>query len=119
MVRNKLSALRVAGLFCLCLLAGIVQAAGELAKPVRIGVLSYRGAEQAEREWQAHADYLTAKLPAYAFRIVPLDYKALDEAVAHRSIELLITNTGHYTELEATGQISRIATRRSGQACWM
>ena len=111
MVRNKLSALRVAGLFCLCLLAGIVQAAGELAKPVRIGVLSYRGAEQAEREWQAHADYLTAKLPAYAFRIVPLDYKALDEAVAHRSIELLITNTGHYTELEATGQISRIATR--------
>ena len=29
MVLNKLSALRVAGLFCLCLLAGIVQAAGE------------------------------------------------------------------------------------------
>jgi PAS domain S-box-containing protein len=111
MVRNKLSALRVAGLFCLCLLAGIVQAAEELAKPVRIGVLAYRGAEQAEREWQAHADYLTAKLPAYAFRIVPLDYKALDEAVARRSIELLITNTGHYTELEATGQVSRIATR--------
>lgn len=74
MVRNKLSALRVAGLFCLGLLAGIVQAAGELATPVRIGVLAYRGAEQAEREWQAHAAYLTAKLPAYAFRIVPLDY---------------------------------------------
>ncbi len=47
MVRNKLSALRVAGLFCLCLLAGIVQAAGELAKPVRIGVLAYRGVENA------------------------------------------------------------------------
>jgi hypothetical protein len=109
MVRNKLSALRVAGLFCLCLLAGIVQAA-ELAKPVRIGVLAYRGAEQAEREWQAHADYLS-KTARQHFRIVPLDYKALDEAVARRSIELLITNTGHYTELEATGQVSRIATR--------
>jgi diguanylate cyclase (GGDEF)-like protein/PAS domain S-box-containing protein len=111
MVRNKFSALLVAGLLCLGLLIGIAQAAEEQAKPVRIGVLAYRGVAQAEREWQAHADYLSQRLPGQQFRIVPLDYKALDEAVARRSIELLITNTGHYTELEATGQVSRIATR--------
>ena len=47
MVRNKLSALHVAGMMCLFLLTGLVQAAEELAKPVRIGVLAYRGVEQA------------------------------------------------------------------------
>ena len=51
-----------------------------------------------------------AKTARQQFPHRSLDYKALDEAVARRSIELLITNTGHYTELEATGQVSRIAT---------
>ena len=33
-------------------------------------------------------------------------------AVAARKIDLVVTNTGHYVELEAGGRISRIATMR-------
>ena len=85
--------------------------AQESAPPIRIGVLAYRGVEQARQEWQAHADYLGQHLPGQHFLIVPLGYAALDQAVADRSIDLLITNTGHYTELETTGAVSRVATR--------
>ncbi len=80
-------------------------------EPVRIGVLAYRGTEQALRTWQGHADYLAQKIPGQHFVVVPLSYPALTEAVSQHRIELLITNTGHYTELEASGDVSRIATR--------
>lgn len=78
---------------------------------IRIGVLAYRGNDIALREWQGHAAYLGQQIPDRTFRIVPLGYAAIDDAVRAGSIDLLITNTGHYTELEATGRVSRVATR--------
>ena len=78
---------------------------------IRIGVLAYRGNDVALREWQGHADYLTRQIPGQTFRIMPLGYTAIEEAVRTGTIDLLITNTGHYTELEATGRVSRVATR--------
>ncbi|MBS1138737.1 MAG: hypothetical protein H6R13_190 [Proteobacteria bacterium] len=92
-------------------LTGTADAGDDRIQSVRIGVLAYRGIPQAVQEWQGHADYLGAKLPGKHFEIVPLSYAQIDEAVRRRSIELLITNTGHYTELETTGNVSRIATR--------
>jgi diguanylate cyclase (GGDEF)-like protein/PAS domain S-box-containing protein len=100
---------RFIGLLLALLLTTAAQ--GDEIRNVRIGVLAYRGAEQAAKEWQGHADYLNARLPGIRFQIVPLSYSALDEAVSQHAIELLITNTGHYTELEMTGEVSRIATR--------
>ena len=109
------AALRLALWGLLLVLWGVAQ--GTPATPpaapadIRIGVLSYRGSEKALQQWQGHADYLSAKIPGHHFSIVPLSYPELDQAVRDHTIELLITNTGHYTELEATGQVSRIATR--------
>ena len=80
--------------------------------PLRIGVLAYRGADQARREWQPHADYLAARLAPRQFRVVPLTLAEFAPAIAERRIDLMVTNTGHYVELEVGGRISRIATMR-------
>ncbi len=85
---------------------------GPGVEPLRIGVLAYRGAERAVQDWQAHADYLGQKLAPQKFRIVPLTLAEFAPAIAARQIDLVITNTGHYVELEAGGAISRIATMR-------
>ncbi len=82
-------------------------------KTLRIGVLAFRGAERARAEWQGHANYLGDKLAPYSFSIVPLTLAEFGPAVAQRRIDLAITNTGHYVELEAGGNISRIATMRT------
>ena len=97
--------------FLWLILAGAGNAFGETEQTIRIGVLAYRGQEQAIKTWQGHADYLEKHIPNRHFVIVPLNYSELNEAVKRHDIELLITNTGHYTELEATGETSRIATR--------
>jgi diguanylate cyclase (GGDEF)-like protein/PAS domain S-box-containing protein len=99
-----------------------LQAGGSLAaeltpntsppEALRIGVLAFRGPQRALAEWQPHADYLAAKLAPRRFIIVPLTFEEFGAAVTGRKIDLVITNTGHYVELEAGGLISRIATMR-------
>jgi len=79
---------------------------------MRIGVLAYRGIERAVSDWQLHADYLTQRLSPLRFKIVPLGLAEVVSAVAEKRIDLLITNTGHYVELEADGNVARIATMR-------
>ncbi len=111
MVKNLATRICLAGLLCLSAIAGQARPAQAEHEAIRIGVLAYRGADHAMQEWQGHAEYLAAKLPGQQFRIVPLGFDALGNAVRDHTIELLITNTGHYTELEATGEVSRIATR--------
>jgi len=81
------------------------------ANTIRIGVLAYRGAEYAVKHWAPHADYLNAELAPRRFEIVPLSYADLTSAVQRREVQLVITNTGHYTEMETGGVLSRIATR--------
>jgi diguanylate cyclase (GGDEF)-like protein/PAS domain S-box-containing protein len=82
------------------------------SKPLRIGVLAFRGPQMALAEWQAHADYLDKKLAPRRFVIVPLTLDEFAPAVDSRRIDLVVTNTGHYVELETGGRISRIATMR-------
>lgn len=86
-------------------------AADTPAEVIRIGVLAYRGQEYAVKHWGPHADYLNAQLAPRRFEIVPMAYADLTRAVQKRDIQLLITNTGHYTEMEMAGGVSRIATR--------
>lgn len=79
---------------------------------LRIGVLEFRGKEKALAEWQPHADYLAKRLAPRRFEIVPLSLAEFPPAIAGRRVDLLITNTGHYVELEAKNNVARIATMR-------
>ena len=111
---GRLFLIAAACIFCLPTAATAADgaAAGADGEVVRIGVLAFRGEARARQEWQPHADYLGEKLSPHRFRIVPLTLDEFRPAIASRRIDLVITNTGHYVELEGGGTISRIATLR-------
>lgn len=81
--------------------------------PVVIGVLAHRGVSNAMRRWKPTAEYLSAQLPGYSFSVSALDLGQLEEAVGEQAVDFVLTNPGHYVELEARYGISRIATLES------
>ncbi|MBI2240620.1 MAG: PhnD/SsuA/transferrin family substrate-binding protein [Magnetospirillum gryphiswaldense] len=101
--------MRLMILILLCF-AFIVPAA---AAEVRVGVLAYRGAERAEQDWLGTLAHLNASLPQHRFVAVPLDLPGLTQAVEARQVDFIITNPGHYVELESLFHATRIATVES------
>ena len=102
----------------IALLALLLSIAAPLARsdewvPVRIGVLAFRGGEDALKRWSPTADYLSAAIPSARFEIVPLDPEELNIAVEKGALGFVLTNTGNYVDLEARHGISRIATLRT------
>ena len=67
---------------------------------VRVGVLAYRGAEEADRTWEPTLAYLARALPQYRFQMVTGSAAFLTAAVAAHRLDFLITNPGHYLELK-------------------
>lgn len=78
--------------------------------PVKIGVLAFRGGEDALKRWEPTARYLSAAIPSARFECVPLAPEELNAAVEKGSLGFVLTNTGNYVDLEARQGISRIAT---------
>jgi two-component system sensor histidine kinase TtrS len=95
------------------------QAAYAVDTEVTVGVLAFRGDENARQRWEQTTDYLTAALPGYEFKLVPLDLHKMHEALEGGKLDFILTNPGNYVELEAKYGITRIATLknvRQGQA---
>ena len=84
------------------------------ADEIKIGVLAYKGKPDAIKRWTAHGEYLNQQLAPLKFKIMPLSYQQdeLTKAVINRQVDFVITNPGHYFELEFGGYVSRLATRR-------
>lgn len=80
------------------------------AAEIRVGILAFRGAERALEQWEPTLAHLAAALPGDTVRAVPLDLAGLTQAVAGRQVDFVLTNPGHYVELEAAHGIARIAT---------
>jgi len=80
---------------------------------IRIGVLSHRGDAATQHIWKPTADYLTAALPDYRFRVVPLEFSAVDSAVEAGTVDFVLVNPGIYVNLEVRYRVSRIATMRN------
>jgi two-component system sensor histidine kinase TtrS len=93
----------------LVLLPGISMAdpPGEICS---IGVLAHRGPETAIRMWTPTIDYLSSQITEYKFRLVPLDLEGMHAAEERGELDFILTNPGHYVELESRYGISRIAT---------
>jgi two-component system sensor histidine kinase TtrS len=81
--------------------------------PVTVGVLAFRGDEIARERWGQTTDYLSATLPGYEFRLVPLDLHEMQDALEHGKLDFILTNPGNYVELEAKFGITRIATLKN------
>ncbi len=85
----------------------------EEMRDIRIGVLAYRGKEEAIRRWSPTADYLSLNLPGHRFSIIPLDFDEIGPATRDKRIDFIITNTSIYVELESAYGITRIATLKN------
>lgn len=84
-----------------------------LSEEIKIGVLAYRGKEEAIKRWSPTADYLNLSIPGSKFTVVPLDFNEIGPATRDKKIDFIITNTSIYVELEAAYGISRIATLKN------
>lgn len=80
---------------------------------MRIGVLANRGAERAITQWQPTADYLSAHVPGYRFRIVPLSFEQIDRAVADKEVDYVLANPAVYVGLEQRYGVSAITTLKN------
>jgi two-component system sensor histidine kinase TtrS len=98
--------LLIAGLFVL--LPGTLMA--DSREISTVGVLAHRGPEMAIRMWTPTVDYLSSQISDYNFRLVPLDLDEMHAAEERGDLDFILTNPGHYVELEAHHGVSRIAT---------
>jgi len=94
----------------------LATAAAAQEAPIRIGVLAYRGVERGEEDWQPTLTMLAARFPERRVIATPYDIPGLTEAVRTRALDFVITNPGHYIELESAFGTSRIATLESEAA---
>ena len=83
---------------------------------VRIGVLAKRGEDQCLEQWGPTADYLSSRIPAVAFAIIPLDFDEICQAVERRQVDFLLANSSFYIEMEAYYGARRIATLNNLQS---
>jgi two-component system sensor histidine kinase TtrS len=115
MVSRLRSFLLVFALACplTCLMP--VQAAAS-GQALRIGVLAFLGSDAAVEEWSPVVRRLQATLPGYVPTLVHLDHEGLREAAHRGELDFIITNPGHYIELEAVLGASRILTLDTGGA---
>lgn len=85
------------------------------AAELRIGVLAWLGAEEAETQWIPFADALQQALPAHRFVLRQLDLDGMGRALERRDVDFVVTNPGHYVTLEARYGIARLATAVSAR----
>ncbi|WP_370512980.1 sensor histidine kinase [Ottowia flava] len=91
-------------------------ALAQSAAPVRIGVLAYLGNEAAVEEWSPVVTQLSKALPGRSVELRLLAHEGLVAAAKGRDIDFVITNPGHYVELESRVGASRILTLQTGDA---
>jgi ABC-type phosphate/phosphonate transport system substrate-binding protein len=82
---------------------------------IHIGVLANKGKSAAIKTWQPLVDYLGNKIQEHRFILVPLDFDELYPEVEAGCVDFIITNTGHYIELEANYNPRGLSNRRSEQ----
>lgn len=87
-----------------------LQLRADAATPLRIGVLAYLGDEVAHAEWAPMARRLAAALPDRQVELIALDHSGMRTLALGAGLDFIITNPGHYVELESELGASRILT---------
>lgn len=101
------------GIRLLCLGVLLFPALASGVQEATVGVLAHRGIETAIRMWTPTVDYLSEQIGDYKFRLVPLDLQQTRVLLERDELDFILTNPGHYVELEAGYGITRIATLKN------
>lgn len=97
-------------LFILLTIIGISPIAYASDKVVKVGVLSFRTPAKTIERWSPTIDTLTKNIEGATFVLMPMNYADLEHAVEDQTIDFVLTNTGHYIELEANENIKGMVT---------
>ncbi len=103
----------IAGALWLIAAWSSVWAAPRQSHDVIIGVLAFRGEENALSRWTPTAAYLSERIPQYRFEVKPFTLTGLRDAVANGGVDFVLTNPGDYVDLEAAYGITRLVTLRN------
>lgn len=76
------------------------------AETVKIGILAFRSKTQILAQWQPLAVALKQAIPDRDFVVEALAYPDMEQAVASRQLDFLITNPGHFVRLHKTVGLS-------------
>lgn len=105
--------------FSLIIVAHLVFPNMIIAEEIRIAVRAIKGADKALEQWQATADYLTAKIPGYNFVLVPFDNNsALNEAISRGEFHFSLTNSASAIEHQIqynTQPLATLLNKRQGK----
>ncbi len=74
-------------------------AASPMADPIRFGVLAFRNPADVAQRWAPLADYLQSQLNGRPVVLLALTYTELQDAVAEREVDLVLTQPAHYVAL--------------------
>lgn len=91
----------------LMLFFGLLQSSEKI---IKVGVLAKRGDMITLKKWEPTASYLTKSIPGYKFKIIPLSFAHIFNAVEQNKIDFILANPGFYVELEYKYGIRRIST---------
>jgi len=84
----------------------------------KIGVLAKRGPVKAMQQWKATADFLNQKVTGKTFEIVPLDFDAVNPAIANGDVDFFLVNSSMFVTAKVQFGAEAIATMinsRQGQ----
>ena len=100
--------------FLVFLSCGTIPVKAQDDHTVALGVLAKSGVESCMEKWQPTADYLTSRMDGnIRFRIVPLPYDKIYDAVKTGSVDFILANPSFYVELERWYGVNRIATLKN------
>ncbi len=88
----------------------VVESIAQAAETARIGILAFRGNQEAIARWQPLTIYLRKNIPNVEFDLIPVNLNSVPDAIRDRAIDFLITNPGNFVTLAATHGLSAIAT---------
>lgn len=106
----------------LTLLASLPSVAANEAtiKPLKLGVLSFRPANETMARWQPLANYLSRSLDGRSIELVPLSFDVLDEMVKAGSVDFVLTSPSHLIAIRAenalSGALATLVVDEQGQA---
>ena len=90
------------------------------AEPIKLGVLASPSKAQALAQWQSLAGILKQAMPERDFVVVALSHPELDQAVAARQLDFVLTDAGHYLLLRnrngLSSPLATLASNGTGQS---
>jgi diguanylate cyclase (GGDEF)-like protein/PAS domain S-box-containing protein len=80
-------------------IAGMLWLTSVSAQTVHIGVLAFRPKPEMLKQWKPLEKALQQAIPQYTFKVSTFDYPELEQAVADKQLDFVLTNPAHFVLL--------------------